>query len=157
MTNEKQERTERERLDTDFVELARSLGTSKGIVTFTPVKVWKGHDSDKWKDYVQVSFKEHHAYFSESDRGINRFESQTGYRIYEHHQIDYASHTEGVCFEVDPQIPAAGCRTRYHFTSGISKQGLIDMLSSELEETKSEEIERQISEGYAVLRQEERT
>ena len=155
MANETQGKIERESLDRDFIELARNLGTEKGIIIFTPVKVWGGHDSDRWEDYILVSFTEYHACFSKNERKVNRFESKTGYNIYEHPQIDYANHSEGVCFEVNPQIPTAGCRTRHHFTTGISKQGLIDRLSSELEETKLRTMQSSIENGYAVLKQEE--
>ena len=147
MTNE----TNYQERNKDLLELARKLGTNEGIEIFTPIKVQKKHSSELWSDYEQVGYSIHSIRISKTDSGrIFSSETERGYELYEHRQLDYAINQEGICFEVDPISPTAGLRNR-HFVFGISKDNLVERLATELEKDRSDWMNRSKEQGYCVL------
>jgi hypothetical protein len=136
----------------EVLELARRLGTNQGIEIFTPVRVQKKHNSSKHRsDYEQVGYSIHSLCISKVDNGrIFPRETERGYELYEHRQLDYATDQEGICFEVEPLIPMINLRYG-HFVFGISKDDLVERLTGELEKDRLDWMNRSRKQGYCVL------
>jgi hypothetical protein len=135
----------------DMLELARKLNTTEGIEIFTPIRIEKRHSSKRFSDYEQVGYSIHSLRISKVDSGrILPRETERGYELYEHRQLDYANDQEGICFEVNPLVPNVGLRFR-HFVFGISKDSLVEKLATELEKDRSDWMNRSREQGYCVL------